>query len=71
MARRLLRDRPNFFANPLVQGQYKVLPPKRVPDHIIKPSYVDSSSPLYGIYEGTPVLHKAEAIDSKFEEKKS
>lgn len=71
MARRLLRDRASYFANPLVEGQYKVLPPKEVPSHILKPSYVGSSSPIYGIYEGTPVLHEAEAIDSKFEERKN
>ena len=50
MARRLLKDRITYFANPLVEGQHKVLPPKIIPNHITKPSYVDSPSPIFGIY---------------------
>jgi methionyl aminopeptidase len=66
-----MRGHTTYFANPLIQGQHRVLPPKTVPAHIIKPSYVDSPSPIFGVYEGTPVLHEAEAIESTFEERKS
>ncbi len=65
MSRRIIKKSVNYFSNPLVEGKYKVLPPPTVPSHIIKPDYITSKNPVFGEYEGKPVTHSAEAIQSK------
>ena len=39
---------------PLVQGKYQVVPPPPVPDHIIRPPYINNNNPEFGKYEGRP-----------------
>jgi len=43
-----------YFTNPLVQGKYQVVPPPQVPDHIIRPPYINNPNPQFGKYEGRP-----------------
>lgn len=43
-----------YFTNPLVQGKYQVVPPPPVPDHIIRPPYINNNNPEFGKYEGRP-----------------
>ena len=43
-----------YFTNPLVQGKYQVVPPPPVPDHIIRPPYINNPNPEFGKYEGRP-----------------
>lgn len=53
-----------YFTNPLVQGKYQVVPPPHVPDHIIRPSFVNNPNPEFGKYEGRPEVHSPIAIES-------
>ena len=39
-----------YFTNPLVDGKYKVVGPPSVPNHIIKPPYINNQNPVYGKY---------------------
>jgi len=48
MSRRFIKTANNalkYFTNPLVQGKYKVVPPPKVPDHIVRPPYIDNPNP--------------------------
>jgi len=42
-----------------------VTPARPVPDHIIKPSYMTEKNPQYGQYEGSPVVHNNQTVESK------
>ena len=57
----IVEVRTSLQSNP--QGQYKVTPSHPVPDHIPRPGYVDGTEP-YGLYEGPPVIHSNETIES-------
>jgi hypothetical protein len=41
-----------------------VPPTRQVPQHIIKPEYVNNPNPVFGIYSGPPVIHDKETIES-------
>ena len=38
------------FLKPLVEGEFKVVPPPPVPKHIVKPQYATSPNPVFGLY---------------------
>lgn len=61
----VLKNGLKYFKTPLVEGQYAVIPPKKVPEHIIKPNYVDNPNPIFGIYEGKIFTHNNTSISSK------
>lgn len=50
MSRRIIKTLTNHFKNPLVEGQYKVIPPPPIPPHIVKPDYVINPNPKFGEY---------------------
>ena len=45
-------ETPSFTKSAIIEGQYKVLASHPVPEHIMRPDYVTSKNPIFGIYEG-------------------
>jgi hypothetical protein len=62
MSRRLAKNIPNYFLNPLVEGKYPVIPPPPTPSHIVKPLYVNNPKPQFGLYDAPSVPHNSETI---------
>ncbi|CAD8155048.1 unnamed protein product [Paramecium octaurelia] len=56
------RSHIEYFNKPIIEGQYGVVPARAVPSHIQKPSYLSETKPVYGIYEGAPVVHNQDMI---------
>ncbi|KRW98279.1 Peptidase M24, structural domain [Pseudocohnilembus persalinus] len=49
-----------YGTKPIIEGEHVVSPPLTVPKHIVRPDYVDNPNPVFGIYNGKPVVHNKE-----------